>query len=220
MRARSPKAPSASPEPPRLCEKQTSLPDGEGSREGYPSPEAVEDPLTAGHPHLPSPSRGRNKRAIPRQATSAVAFVGDEPEDDDPLLNFAPYLHEQPRSNSITPERQRAFIAQLAATGIVKQAATHIGKSIEALYKLRQRPGAEGFAAAWDAALDYGIWRLEDCAMERAIAEGLSNPRANSMLAFVLNWRSLRMVPEGHVVPGHWLYDRIRREVIAELGIV
>jgi hypothetical protein len=35
-----------------------------------------------------------------------------------------------------------------AVTGIVKSAAVHIGRSLEALYKLRARPGAEGFAAA------------------------------------------------------------------------
>ena len=63
---------------------------------------------------------------------------------DDPLLGFAPYLHAAPRRNSITPERQREFIAALAATGIVTQAARQIGASLEALYRLRHQPGAEG----------------------------------------------------------------------------
>ena len=103
-------------------------------------------------------------RAIPRQATSAVAHVAPLPEDDDPLLGFAPYLHAAPRRNSITPGLQRRFVATLAATGIVVQAARSIGKSVEALYKLRARPGAEGFAEAWDAALERGVQRLEDCA--------------------------------------------------------
>ena len=80
-----------------------------------------------------------------------------------------PVPHARPRSNSITPDVQRAFIAQLAATGIVTQAARHVGKSMEALYKLRQRPGAEGFRAAWDAAIDRGVARLEDSALARAI---------------------------------------------------
>ncbi len=162
----------------------------------------------------------RNKRQIARQATSAVAFEHAPPDPDDPLLSFAPYIHMQPRRNSITPDLQRHFVAHLAVTGIVKQAARHIGKSIEALYKLREKPGAEDFARAWDEALDWGVYRLEDCAMERAIAEGLSNLRANSMLAFVMTWRSLRLIPESHIVPGHWVYDRIREDVITELGIV
>ena len=108
--------------------------------------------------------------ARPARRTSRVAFRGEAPEPGDPLLDFAPYMHKQPRRNSITPERQRAFIAMLAATGIVTQAARHIGVSLEALYALRNRPGAEGFAAAWEAAVDRGMARLEDCALERAIA--------------------------------------------------
>lgn len=85
------------------------------------------------------------------------------------MLSFAPYLHTAPRRNSITPERQRAFIASLAATGLVTQAARHVGASLEALYRLPHRPGAEGFSAAWDMAIDRGIARLEDCAVELAI---------------------------------------------------
>ena len=108
--------------------------------------------------------RSTPTRAIPRQATSAVAHVAPEPEEDDPLLGFAPFIHTAPRRNSITPQLQRRFVATLAATGIVCQAARSIGKSVEALYKLRARPGVEGFAAAWDAALERGVARLEDCA--------------------------------------------------------
>ena len=38
-------------------------------------------------------------RAIPRQATSAVAHIAPEPEEDDPLLAFAPFIHSHPRRN-------------------------------------------------------------------------------------------------------------------------
>ncbi len=117
---------------------------------------------------MPTPITCKSPR--PSRRTSAAAFQADPPDADDPLLAFAPYLHEAPRGNSITPDRQRAFIAALAATGIVTQAARSIGKSLEALYKLRHRAGAEGFAAAWELALDRGMARLEDCALERAIA--------------------------------------------------
>ena len=48
-----------------------------------------------------------------------------QPEND-PLLDFLPYCHKQPRSNSITPDVQRAFILELAATGIVKAAAAPV----------------------------------------------------------------------------------------------
>ena len=165
-------------------------------------------------PDSPAPPK-RNKRAIPQQATSAVAFefVDLVLPDDDPLLDFLPYCHKQPRSNSITPDVQRAFILALAETGIVKAAGARVGKSMEALYKLRERPGAEDFRRAWDEALRFGVMRLEDCAMERALAEGLSNPRANSMLCWVLQHRNAHMVDSRTVRPGHWLWDSIHHEI-------
>ncbi|WP_245228529.1 hypothetical protein [Pontixanthobacter sp. CEM42] len=171
-------------------------------------------------------------RATPRQATSAVAHVSSPPEDDDPLLAFEPYLHKEPRSNSITPDRQRRFVATLAATGIVKQAAKSIGKSLEALYKLRHRPGAEGFAAAWDAALERGVQRLEDCALERAV-QGTSTPIVsggeilgwwdkpdNALLRFLLRYR----LPQKYgptaedIGPGHPVYDELLEQARRELA--
>ncbi|MBI1404221.1 MAG: hypothetical protein GC147_13545 [Porphyrobacter sp.] len=168
----------------------------------------------------PAPPK-RNKRKIPRQATSEVAWEFEPAVvcEEDLLLAFPPYRHKAPRRNSITPDLQRAFVAHLAATGIVKSAAIHIGRSLEALYKLRARPGAEGFAAAWDEALGWGVVRIEDCAIERALAEGLSNPRANSMLAFILRHRHAQYVDARDVRPGHWLYEQIRAEVLREVGI-
>ena len=163
-------------------------------------------------------------RKIARQATSAVAHIGDEPEDDDPLLAFTPYLHTHPRRNSITPDLQRRFVATLAATGIVKQAARSIGKSLEALYKLRARPGAEGFAEAWDLALRYGAERLEDCGLERALKGGFDDDpvsgwggRGNGLLIYLLNRRSAFRVDEREIRPGHPVYERIRAEVLAEM---
>lgn len=164
-------------------------------------------------------------RAIARQATSAAAHVGPLPEEDDPLLGFAPYLHRRPRRNSITPDLQRRFVATLAATGIVKQAAVSIGRSLEALYKLRARPGAEGFAAAWDEALAWGAERLEDCALERALNGGFDHDpvsgwggRGNGLLIYLLRLRSAFRIDERELVPGHPVYERIRREVLADVG--
>lgn len=159
-----------------------------------------------------------NTRATPRQATSAVAYVGELPEQNDPLLDFAPFLHPQPRANSITPPLQRHFVRVLAATGIVQQAARSIGKSMEALYKLRARPGAEGFAAAWDEALKWGLMRLEDCALERALI--CDDDRANSMLAFVLSRRDAKgwTVDIRDLEPGHPVWEMIRGEVMREVG--
>ncbi|MEL7691421.1 hypothetical protein [Citromicrobium bathyomarinum] len=157
-----------------------------------------------------------------------MAYTGPTPDADDPLLSFAPYLHPHPRSNSITPERQRRFIATLAATGIVTQAARSIGKSMEALYKLRSKPGAEGFAAAWDAALERGVQRLEDCALERAL-KGTPTPIVsggkllgtwdkpdNALLRFLLQHRLPQRYGVQNLAPGHPVYESIREEVLEE----
>ena len=168
-------------------------------------------------------------RAIARQATSAVAHTAPEPATDDPLLAFEPYIHKQPRSNSITPNKQRRFIASLAATGIVTQAAMSIGKSMEALYKLRNKPGAEGFAAAWDAALERGVQRLEDTALARAIqgtpvwkSDGngglvtYGTKHNEALVMFFLRNRRPERYSE-HIRPGHPVYERIRGEVLAAM---
>lgn len=165
----------------------------------------------------------RSRSVRPARRTSAVAFFEDMPDDDDPLLGFAPYLHVQPRRNSITPDR-RMFIAALAATGIVTQAARTIGASLEALYKLRHRKGAEGFSAAWDMAVDRGMMRLQDCALERAIM-GEERPVASqgkvvatyvrhdtTLMLFLLRQRMAARYSDrrdNDPQPGSALYERI-----------
>jgi len=189
-------------------------------------PKPRSSPLVSRDPNRPII---RNKRAIPRQATSHVAYELAPPAPDDPLLDFVPVPHVQPRRNSITPDVQRAFIAQLAATGIVKDAARHVGRSLEALYKLRQRPGAEGFRAAWDAALDRAMTRLEDSAFARALngeekpilhrGEVVGHERRwnDALVMFFLKARLAdRYAPTAHITPGHPVYERIRREIEEE----
>ena len=165
----------------------------------------------------------------PSRRTSRTAFRGLPPAPDDPLLSFAPVPHSRPRSNSITAPLQRAFIAQLAATGIVTQAARHIGKSLEALYKLRHRPGAEEFSTAWEAAVDLGVARLEDCALARAI-EGEERPLVSrgeiigtwrrhneALVMFLLRQRRPgRYSGSADLKPGDPLYEKLKAEILAE----
>jgi hypothetical protein len=61
------------------------------------------------------------------------------------------------RHDGWTPERQRAFIEHLAETLSVETAAALVGMSAQSARALRRRPGAEGFAAAWDGALRRGL---------------------------------------------------------------
>ena len=174
------------------------------------------------------------KSPRPSRRTSATAFAGEAPDADDALLGFAPYLHPAPRRNSITPAKQRGFIATLAATGIVTQAARSIGVSLEALYKLRRLAGAEGFAAAWEAALDHGVARLEDCALALALeGEELPIVSGGQMLGtyrkhnfgfirFLLAQRRGGRFSDGSgsyaaLVPGHPVYERLHAGWEAEV---
>lgn len=79
------------------------------------------------------------------------------------------------RHDGWTPERQVAFIEALAETACVVQAADAVGLSPSAAYALRRRPEAQAFRLAWDAALDFGVRRLADAALSRAIY-GVARP--------------------------------------------
>ena len=57
------------------------------------------------------------------------------------------------RRDGWTPGRQSDFLGRLAETWCVAAAARHVGKSRESAYRLRDKPGAESFAAAWDSIL-------------------------------------------------------------------
>lgn len=87
---------------------------------------------------------------------------------DPDAYDWVPVLRKR-RKDGWTPERQRAFIGALADCGVVIEAARSVGMSDASAYTLRRAPGAESFAAAWDAALDAASRRLVDIAFDRAI---------------------------------------------------
>ena len=89
---------------------------------------------------------------------------GHDPSEYD----WVPVLRRQ-RSDGWTPQRQVEFIAALSDCGCVRQAAANVGISVMSCYRLRRTPGAENFAAAWDAALAQAARLLVDLAFERAI---------------------------------------------------
>ena len=96
------------------------------------------------------------------------------PQSLQPSTEFEP-VPLRARHDGWTPERQVAFIEALAETACVVQAAAAVGMSATAAYHLRRRPEAQAFRLAWDAALDYGVRRLEDSALSRAI-HGVARP--------------------------------------------
>lgn len=71
------------------------------------------------------------------------------------------------RADGWTPARQAAFLAHLAVTRSVSAAARKVKMARETAYRLRRKPGGEGFAAAWDAALGRGSGKRKVTTDER-----------------------------------------------------
>jgi hypothetical protein len=102
----------------------------------------------------------------PSPATSSLPCAVEAGEPD--ALAFDP-VAVAPRMDGWTPERQRAFIEELADCGIVSEAAGRVGMTARSAHRLRRRPDAEAFNLAWEAALRLGVDHLRSVAYERAI---------------------------------------------------
>jgi hypothetical protein len=88
--------------------------------------------------------------------------------------SFAP-IPLRSRHDGWTAERQTAFIEALAESACVEEACRRVGMSDSSAYRLRRHPEGALFREAWDAALDYGIHRLEQAALSRAL-NGVARP--------------------------------------------
>ena len=86
----------------------------------------------------------------------------------EPLPPFPPAPTSRHRAGW-TAERQRLFIEALAESGSVSEASAAVGLSARSAYKLRHRPGAEGFNEAWVHAESLAATRLTAIAFDRAI---------------------------------------------------
>lgn len=101
----------------------------------------------------------------------------DPPEAGEPTtLAFTLVPFERVHHNGWNERRQHDFITALAAMGSVLHASRAVGMSKQSAYNLRDRPGAESFAAAWDRAIAIGYADAFDKAMERA-TNGITSPR-------------------------------------------
>jgi len=138
------------------------------------------------------------------------------------LPAFTPVPRLCDRSNGWKPHVQVAFIAALAETGSVKAACRRVGRSECGVYQMRRHPEAAEFRAAWDAALDIGVRRIEDAAMDRAlngVEETLhyhgevvgKRVRYNERLVmFILRNRAPHRFAEGGGARGLSAVDRMR----------
>lgn len=85
---------------------------------------------------------------------------------DTPAFDIVPV---RARHDGWTPVRQQAFIAALARTACVAEAATAVGMTARSAYRLRARADAGCFAEAWDRALGSAVEQLADLAVGRAL---------------------------------------------------
>src|SRR6476646_11269990 len=72
------------------------------------------------------------------------------------------------RNDGWTVEKQYAFIEALAETGIVEEACRRVGMSRTSADNLRRRPCGAHFRRAWEAAIDYSLYRIEEDAFTRS----------------------------------------------------
>jgi hypothetical protein len=121
-------------------------------------------PLEAGL----DPPRPPDNALVPEPASVAPPAELDAHGFDPADYKWVPVLRK-PRADGWTPQRQVDFIAALADTGCVEQAAREVGLSVMSCYRLRRAPGAETFAAAWDSAIAHASRKLIDLAFDRAI---------------------------------------------------
>lgn len=92
----------------------------------------------------------------------------------------------RPMRNGWTPEKQAHFLGWLAETGSVSIACARVGMSRNTAYKLRRKPGAESFAAAWDAALGAPVRKVTITDLPYLAYHGLIRPcfRAGKYVGF------------------------------------
>jgi hypothetical protein len=88
------------------------------------------------------------------------------PAPTPPEFDIAP---TRKRHAGWTADRQRRFIDHLSLTGHVGEACAVVGVSSSSAYRLKNKPGAESFSRAWDAALRLSATRLVAVGMDRAL---------------------------------------------------
>lgn len=115
----------------------------------------------------------RNSRELRPSDGLHVAEANHEPvvlsEELPPDLEFDPVPHAPHTGVKFTPELQRMFVGALAACGSVTISAAAVNISTGQVYYLRQKAGAESFAAAWDKAVERGALRVRDVLVDQAI---------------------------------------------------
>jgi len=109
-------------------------------------------------------------------------------------VTFTPVPLGRIRHDGWSPERQQRFLAALYACGAVATAAAATGMSARSAYRLRCRPGAQSFAAAWDKLLRQSRERAFDHAMEKALTPDFVPRRYRGLFVGMTTADNSRMV--------------------------
>lgn len=106
--------------------------------------------------------------------------------------DFVPVPMQRRRADGWTQDAQRLFIAMLAQTGSVRDAARGVGMSARSAYRLRGKPGADEFDLVWQAALDVRHERVGAALAEdwRGIAGGNWRAEERALMS------ALRLMPK------------------------
>ncbi len=91
------------------------------------------------------------------------------PDPDGVVIEFVAVPRQRVRRRGWSEERQRAFIAALCRCASVAAAARSVGMTPRSAYRLTDAPGADGFVAAWDQAIEIGMARLRVDTLDRSL---------------------------------------------------
>lgn len=102
--------------------------------------------------------------------------------DDSDLIGFAP-VPLRARRDGWTAKKQYFFILGLARGFTPAKAAALLGMTRKSAYALRRKPGGEGFAAAWDAAVARARARRIEARAASLVQRGLHGEWAPRLYA-------------------------------------
>src|SRR5881409_568980 len=117
-----------------------------------------------------------------------------------PAIDFTP-APTRKRHAGWTAEKQRKFIDRLALTGSAGQASAAAGVASSSAYRLRNKAGADSFAAAWDAALKLAATRGAAIAWDRGLNGRVERYYKDGELVME------RRIPSDHLLT--WLLSRL-----------
>lgn len=86
-----------------------------------------------------------------------------------PVPSFTPWRPLRVRVGGWSAGAQRIFIHELTRIASVSAAARVVGKTARSAYLLREKDGAESFAAAWEMAMLSGQGHAQQLAIDRAL---------------------------------------------------